>query len=162
MSRAVTSSEQLAPSSTSHQHQGGFALIETMVAVFILSLGLLGMANLQLKVMKAARSSETRTQVTILSYYMLDILRVDSASARQGLYNTNDFVCNANTFSGLNLQDDSRKTWLEDMQRNMGASANACAQIKCTNDGLCRVDIRRTDTVNGGQETETFSVTTRL
>lgn len=143
-------------------HGCGFALIETMVAVFILSLGLLGMANLQIKTMKAARSSETRTQVTILSYYMLDILRIDNTAAVNGQYNTNGFACTASAFNALTLQDSSRKTWLEDIQRNMGSSANACGQIACTTNGMCNVDIRWDDSFNGGNSSETFSVSTRL
>ena len=69
-------------------HQRGVGLIEILVAVLILALGLLGMAGLQANALKTNQSSYARGQAVMLSYYMLDAMRADRASALSLTYNT--------------------------------------------------------------------------
>ncbi|MBB5208146.1 type IV pilus assembly protein PilV [Chiayiivirga flava] len=53
----------------------GFSLIEVMVAVLVLSLGLLGMAALQGVSMRYNQSANYRTQATNLAYEFIDTAR---------------------------------------------------------------------------------------
>ena len=65
----------------------GATLIEILVALLILSLGLLGMAGLQARAVKGNHSAMQRTQAVMMSYYILDAMRVDRANAKAGNYN---------------------------------------------------------------------------
>jgi type IV pilus assembly protein PilV len=140
----------------------GFALIETMVAVFVLALGLLGMASLQIKTMKATRSSEARSQAVMLSYYILDAMRADKQAAIAGRYNSSGMLCSANALGTSTLADNTRRHWLTNLQNNMGAATSACGSINCDNTGFCRVEIRWDDSPAGGAGQQTFATGSRL
>ena len=70
--------------------QAGVSLIEVMIAVVILSIGLLGIAALQAVTLKNSGSSASRTQASIQIYSMLDIIRADRTNLSN--YNTNTFI----------------------------------------------------------------------
>lgn len=53
----------------------GFTLLEVMIAVLVLSLGLLGLAGLQVYSMRNNQSANYRTQATNLAYQLLDMAR---------------------------------------------------------------------------------------
>ncbi|MGS2742347.1 type IV pilus modification protein PilV [Halomonas sp. LS-001] len=55
----------MAKSSTRHQQQAGFGLIEALVALVVLAFGLLGMAALQLNALKSASLSYQRSVATL-------------------------------------------------------------------------------------------------
>lgn len=59
----------------------GFNLIEVMIAVVLLSIGLLGMALLQSTALRAGQSSNERTTATMLTYQLLDMVRANRAQA---------------------------------------------------------------------------------
>jgi len=58
---------------------GGFSLVEVLVAVVVLAVGLLGMASLQLSVLKANDSSRLRTIAIHATYDLIDRMRADPA-----------------------------------------------------------------------------------
>jgi len=65
----------------------GFTLIEVMIAVLVLSLGLLGLAGLQATSLKANASAATRGQATLLAYDIIDRMRANRDAALAGTYN---------------------------------------------------------------------------
>lgn len=66
--------------------QGGFTLLEVLITVLILSIGLLGLAGLQLSALKLNDSAERRSQATILAYDILDRMRANRTAAEAGAY----------------------------------------------------------------------------
>jgi type IV pilus assembly protein PilV len=65
----------------------GFSLIEVLVALLVLSIGLLGLAALQATSIKYNTDSYTRTQATILAYDIIDRMRLNgTAVASGGIY----------------------------------------------------------------------------
>ncbi|HET7396573.1 MAG TPA: type IV pilus modification protein PilV [Gammaproteobacteria bacterium] len=58
----------------------GFTLIEVLVALVILSVGLLGIAGMISVSLKSSGSTYTRTQATALTYNILDRMRANRAS----------------------------------------------------------------------------------
>lgn len=58
----------------------GFTLIEVLIAVVILSIGLLGMAGIQLKGLRGTTSSNLRSQATILANDIAERIRVNTAA----------------------------------------------------------------------------------
>lgn len=65
----------------------GFSLIEVLVALLVLSIGLLGLAALQTTSLKYNTDSYTRTQATLLAYDILDRMRSNLAAVSAGNYN---------------------------------------------------------------------------
>jgi len=71
----------------------GFSLIEVMVAVVLVSIGLLGMALLQSTALRAGQSSSERTAATLLGYQALDMIRANrSQAALYGAIVATDFT----------------------------------------------------------------------
>lgn len=76
----------------SSRFQQGFSLLEIMVAVVILSVGLLGMALLQSTSLRAAQATNERSQATMLVYQMMDMVRANRRQASlYGLIRENAF-----------------------------------------------------------------------
>src|SRR5690606_35939345 len=66
--------------------QDGFSLIEVLVALLVLSVGLLGLAMLQIEGLKHNTDAYYRTQATVLAYDIMDRMRANSDAARNGDY----------------------------------------------------------------------------
>ncbi len=75
-------------STHSHQHfefisnHKGLGLIETMVSLFVLAIGLLGISGLQVNAMKSSQNSYYRTQATDIAYDIIDRMRVNHHAAK--------------------------------------------------------------------------------
>lgn len=65
----------------------GFSLLEVLVAIVVLSIGLLGLAGLMASGLKNAHSAYHRTQATWLAYDVLDRMRANRQVALAGGYN---------------------------------------------------------------------------
>jgi len=70
------------------KRQQGISLVEVLVAVVVLSIGMLGMAGLQFNSAKMNQSAYFRTQATSLAYDLTDRMRVNRAAALNGDYDT--------------------------------------------------------------------------
>ncbi len=77
--------------------QTGFSLIEVLVALFVLSIGLLGLAMLQAQGMKFNSDAYFRTQATILAYDIIDRMRANRVAAGAGAYDTGSSNSTVNT-----------------------------------------------------------------
>ncbi len=66
--------------------QRGLGLIEVLLAVVILSIGLLGLASLQGNSLKFSHSAYLRTQATQLAYDIADRMRANRQAALVGSY----------------------------------------------------------------------------
>ncbi|PIE83388.1 MAG: type IV pilus modification protein PilV [Candidatus Contendobacter odensis] len=71
-----------------HYHRSdGFTLIEILVAVLVLTIGLLGLAGLQVSGLRFNQSAYLRTQATLLAYEMADRMRANPVGFINGDYN---------------------------------------------------------------------------
>lgn len=68
-------------------HNNGFTLIEVLIAVLVLSIGLLGLASLQAASLRNNYSSYMRTQALLLANDMADRIRANPTGATAGSYN---------------------------------------------------------------------------
>lgn len=66
--------------------QGGFTLIEVLIAVLLLSIGLLGLAALQTASLNNNSSAMIRSQANLIAYDILDRMRANTSAATQGDY----------------------------------------------------------------------------
>lgn len=64
----------------------GFTLIEVLVALLVLSIGLLGLAALQTTSLKFNTDSYLRTQATLLAYDIIDRMRSNTTGLYAGNY----------------------------------------------------------------------------
>lgn len=65
----------------------GFTLLEVMVAVLVLAIGLLGLAQLQVTSLKQNERAHLRSQASILAADMFDRMRANQSAAQEGKYN---------------------------------------------------------------------------
>jgi type IV pilus assembly protein PilV len=66
--------------------QRGFSMIEVLVSLLVLSIGLLGLAMLQVQGLKFNSDAYVRTQATILAYDLMDRMRANNKAAEAGSY----------------------------------------------------------------------------
>jgi type IV pilus assembly protein PilV len=67
--------------------QHGSGLIESLIAIFVVSIGFLGFAGLQINGLAAANNSLFRSKAVYLSYQMADRVRANLPAASAGAYN---------------------------------------------------------------------------
>ncbi len=70
-----------APRPRGRAPQRGMSLIEILVAIVLLSVGLLGLAGLQLRGMQVNQGSAMRSQAAIMAEDLADRMRADAAAA---------------------------------------------------------------------------------
>ncbi|KAF0193008.1 MAG: type IV pilus assembly protein PilV [Gammaproteobacteria bacterium] len=68
----------------------GSSLMEVLVTVVVLSIGLLGLAGLQLTGLRANGAAEARSVATLLAYDMTDRMRANNDGVISGAYNAVD------------------------------------------------------------------------
>lgn len=66
--------------------QSGFTLIEVLVAVIVLSIGLVGVAGLQVVSLQNNQSAFMRSQASALAYDLADRMRANVPGANAGMY----------------------------------------------------------------------------
>lgn len=111
--------------------QGGFTLIEVMIAILVLAFGLLGFALLQTMSVRFVQSANYRTQATNLTYELLDQVRANRvlASAYLGNYSASidDDDCESPVDVGL-VAEDFITDWRCRMGKALGEGATATVE----------------------------------
>jgi type IV pilus assembly protein PilV len=113
--------------------QQGVGLIEVLVAVLILSIGMLGLAGLQVRTLRNSQSSLERGVAVVETHFIADAMRADLISVENGDYDialTADPVATPTTFA-----DNAVAAWRSNLEENMGDGATggiACNGRDCT------------------------------
>lgn len=96
--------------SSSNAQAKGFTLLEVMVALVVLSVGLLGLAALQTATVRFNQNAFLRTQATNLAYDLADRMRANREAALAGGYDSayagTPPACNAAVGAGTVAQQD--------------------------------------------------------
>lgn len=132
----------------------GVSLIEMLIALLVLSFGLLGMAGLQAYSLRNNTNAYNRSQATALAYDMIDRMRANrmlAVGAEPGSYKTYTSPYNltlgaAPSGSGIVLQDLTEWKLLIENRLPSGRGAIAC-------DGptaICTVRVQWNDGRTGG------------
>ena len=142
------------------RRQRGFSLLEVLIAILVLSIGLLGLAQMQSIGLRSTHSAYLRTQATLLAGDILDSMRANLTAARDGDYNV-DFGDDAPTGSTVAEED------VIDLLANAGTLLpDGQVQIKTNQDTITSdvtIAIRWTDIrQNEAGSTKTFTVDTTL
>jgi type IV pilus assembly protein PilV len=72
---------------TARRREQGTTLVEALVALLVLSIGLLGVAGLQMMALRYNHSAHMRSQATALAYDISDRMRANRAAALAAAYN---------------------------------------------------------------------------
>ncbi len=143
--------------------QAGLSLVEVAIALFVLSVGMLGMAALQMASLKANHSSYERSAAVLSAYTMIDRLRADAAAAQAGSYDLALVDGSCNPPAGGTFAKDQLVAWLADLRSSMGPTA--CGGVTCAGGaaGSCMITVRWDDSrVRGGSASQTFQIEARL
>jgi len=123
--------------------QAGMTLIEVLVTLVLISVGLLGVAALQLTTMKNNQESYVRSQATMLAADMLDRMRSNQVGFIAGNY---DMATDASGFdqagaSGTAAADDIA-AWQASINRLLPGSDGDAAGRIVRNDRIVTITIR--------------------
>lgn len=171
MIQKMKKSARISRSRSARLHSHGATLLEILVTLLVLSFGLLGMAGLQVRAVKGNLSAMQRTQAVMMSYYILDAMRVDSSNAKLLAYNTGavtgstiEAKCSSIAYTGSTLADHNMKHWIDNLKTTIGVvgDTSTCGAINCDADGVCEVQVRWDDTAAGGLGAQMVSTITRL
>ncbi|KAA0694957.1 type IV pilus modification protein PilV [Halopseudomonas laoshanensis] len=116
----------------SNQSQQGISLIEVLITVLVLSVGLLGLAGLQLTSLRNNQSAMERSVGVVQSYSIIEAIRADPDSAKANRF---DIALDAADPTGNTFPANSLSIWREQIQENLGADAVgavSCNNIRCT------------------------------
>ena len=138
------------------KYLNGFTLLEVMIALLILSIGLLGLAALQANSLKINHGALLRTQATFLTYDMMDRLRANRTAALAGQC---DIALGA-TISGTSMCAVDVTDWQDNFVGVLLPSGQGF--IDCsTTANVCLVTVQWDEGRQGGS-TITFSITADL
>ena len=116
----------------------GFTLVEVLVALLILTIGILGFAALQVTALRGGSSSHLRSQAVLVAYDVMDRLRANRSAAVAGNYNLT--LGNAPPVGDGTppLADDDLADWYNTY---LSLLPESDAQIICNAEALCTVTI---------------------
>lgn len=143
----------------------GFSLIEVLIAILVLSFGLLGLAMLQTMSVRYAESSNYRTQATNMAYEMLDQIRVNriNVAAYEGTYTATTSATSCVPAVGTGLTTTQYLTaWRCRLGRTLGAGATARVAQGPGEDEVTVSIIWDDERWTAGSDPLTFAATTRL
>lgn len=139
--------------------QRGAGLIEVLVAVLVLSIGLLGIGMIQTRALANNSSAMGRSMSVIASYSIFDAMRADRVNAVGGSYNTT-VIGNACSGSG-SLAAVQLLAWCNELANTLGPVATTRGTIVCNAAGICTVTIQFDDSRIGAGGSSTQQVVTR-
>ena len=138
-------------------HAKGFSLIEILVALVVMSLGLLGFAALQIAGLSSNKIALDRSQASILAYEIIDSMRANrDAAVAKSEYN---HALGSGAPSGPNTSEQDIAYWLNQLAERLPNADGSIAVTPAT--GEVSVNIQW-DNSKGGGNLSNFSLNSRL
>jgi type IV pilus assembly protein PilV len=103
----------------------GFSLIEILISVLVLSIGVLGMAALQLNALKSNQTAAVRSHATFLAYDIADRMRANLNKSRGGDY---DIALAQTAPSGFSIEDVDLAQWRAALNEQLPDGKGAVAR----------------------------------
>jgi type IV pilus assembly protein PilV len=139
------------------REQRGIALLEVLIAFFVLSIGLLGLAGMQMRALQFNQASSQRSQAIILAYDMMDRLRINQEQAVGNNYN----ITWRSSGSGSGIIGNDLTEWLQNVNGNLPEGEGS---IDCDANDICTVSVRWRDRFgeNPGADWETLAISSQM
>lgn len=142
---------------SARKRQSGFGLIEVLVSLLIVSVGLLGIASLQIVALKNVGSSMERSQAVIQTYSYMDLLRANRDKALLSELDVPMTCDPANLAGSLTVQ----RNWITQLHLNLGP--DSCGKVDCLGGGKCTITVQWDDSrAQGGSSTQQLVTETML
>ena len=140
-------------------HQKGFTLLEVLVAIVVLSIGLLGLAGLMASSVRNNHSAYQRTQAAWLAYDMVDRMRANKTWAIAAANNYN--VALGAASASVNLAGTDMADWKAALASTLPAGDGSVAVNAAT--GAATVIVQWNDARGtGGNAAQQVQVDTQL
>lgn len=138
--------------------QVGASLIEVLVAVAVVSVGLLGVAALQAAALRGNQSSHERSAGVIAAYSILEAMRANVTAARAGNY---DLAMNDNPGGGGSAAELDLTWWRAQLAASLTAGTGS---VNCTAAApVCVITVQWDDSrATGGDSAEQLIIRSRL
>ncbi|MDT8386408.1 MAG: type IV pilus modification protein PilV [Thiogranum sp.] len=143
------------PGGKPRSNANGFTLLEVLIALIVLSIGLLGLASLQANGLKHNHSAYLRSQAVTYAYDIIDRMRANHSSAVAGNYS---IAMTAGVPTGTSIPAADLAQWLTLVAGNLPAG-DAETTI---NGRVITVTVQWDDTRAGGEATEKLVVKSEL
>ncbi|KFX71634.1 pilus assembly protein PilV [Pseudomonas taeanensis MS-3] len=137
------------------RQSAGFSLIEVLVSFLVLSIGVLGMAGLQLNALKFNQTAAVRSQATFLAYDIAERMRANRVKARSGNY---DIALTAGAPSGTSIEATDLQQWRAALTSQLPDGKGAVAR----NASKVIVTVQWDESRVGGQSSQQFVYETQL
>jgi type IV pilus assembly protein PilV len=99
----------------------GFTLLEALIALLVLSIGLLGLAALQARGLRFNHDAYVRSQASLLAYDLFERMRANSAAAANYVGEAPGVDCGA----GSSIAENDRACWHTEVAQTLpGGTAN--------------------------------------
>lgn len=135
--------------------QRGFTLLEVLVALVVLSIGLLGLSGLQTSSLRNNHSAFLRSQATLLSTDIVDRMRANRAAAAAGDYDIGYAASPTSTTcvagcSALDVAKVDVRQWRDYVGRLPGGES----QIDVSATGIAEIRVRWSDSRDAANKLE--------
>ncbi len=138
---------------TQRRRQRGFSLLEVLVALLVLSIGLLGLAALQTMGLKFNTQSYQRTQAVLNAYDIIDRIRANPGAMGAGAYDDINLTysppaadCMAATCSTTQMADYDIGQWKAALTELLAqGQGGICRGTLTLNPYSCTVDATATE-----------------
>jgi type IV pilus assembly protein PilV len=104
------------------KHSRGFTLVEALIALVVLSIGLLGVAALQLSSLRTNGSAAMRSQATMLAYEIVDRMRANQVVAKT---TTDYIIAYAAIPAGTTVAAKDLIAWRQNLADTLGPTAQS-------------------------------------
>lgn len=126
--------------------QRGVGLIEVLIALLVLSFGMLGLAGLQMWSLRYNQSAMERGMAVVQTYAIVDAMRADRIAA---LNHNFDIGFDASAPTGGSFPAVSLRAWRASLLAALGPGATG--SVSC-NGEVCTIGVRWNDTRGTNQE----------
>lgn len=146
---------------TARRFQSGISLLENLIALVILSIGLLGHANLQNLGLRTNTQAYWRTQASILAIDMADRMRANPAGIAAGGYNDvstlpDDADCIKTFCTPLAMAQTDSRVWQQTLARELPQGSGSVTGRGVGS--LFTIKIRWLETEADGATTKEFTM----
>ena len=146
---------------SARKRQTGFGLIEVLVSLLIVSVGLLGIAALQMTALKNVGSSMERSQAVFLTYSYMDVLRANRGAAQLKKLDVPVMTCNPDFLDAVTKVE--QRKWLTQLHQRV--APESCGMVICSGGeaGTCTITVQWDDShAEGGSTTQQLVTETTL
>ena len=111
-----------------YKNQLGFTLLEVLISVVILAVGLLGIAALQLNMIRSNHSAQLRAIAVAQANSMIDRMRANYPGVKAGAYNNISGIPAEPTCSACTISEIAQRDAYQWNTTNSGVTVESCVR----------------------------------